>query len=270
MQKEENKFIPSNIFEGMVSIRALLYAIEQHISDRKIIKILYSKDRISKIGKEVAYLRHEGERKGFYLEETDDAALKEITLGTSHGGLIAMCTDRTIPSLEEHYHEIKRNGFFVMIEGIEDPYNFGYALRSLYAFGVDGVILPGRNWMTAAGVVSRASAGASERFSLYTSSAETAATLFKHLRYNIVCADIDTDTSIENTEIKFPVFLIIGGEKRGISRAMLSKADKIVKINYGRDFPAALSAASATTVLAYEIAKQNNAQLSLNSGSTTK
>ena len=39
--------------------------------------------------------------------------------------------------------KIKENGFYVMIEGIEDPYNFGYALRSLYAAGADGVILSG-------------------------------------------------------------------------------------------------------------------------------
>lgn len=257
MQKEQNKFIPSGIFEGMVSIRALLYAIDHKISDRKIIKILYSRDRISKIGKEVAFLRHEGERKGFYLEESCDDDLEEITLGTTHGGLVAVCSDRSIPSLEEHMQEINPKGFYVMIEGIEDPYNFGYALRSLYAFGVDGVILPGRNWMTAAGVVARASAGASERFELYTASAEDAADVFKNLGYSIVCADIDTDLSVENATLEYPILLIVGGEKRGISRNILSKADKIVKISYGREFSAALSAASATTVLAYEIAKKN-------------
>lgn len=54
-----------------------------------------------------------------------------------------------------------------MLEGIEDPYNFDYALRSLYAAGADGIILSERNWMTAAGIVCRASAGASELIPLY-------------------------------------------------------------------------------------------------------
>ncbi len=268
MQKEENKFVPSTVFEGMVSIRALLYAYEHNISDRKVIKILYSKDRISKIVKEVAFLRHEAERKKFYLEETTDAELAEITLGTSHGGLVAICSDRTIPPLD--LDKIVPHGFYVMIEGIEDPYNFGYALRSLYAFGIDGVILPGRNWMTAAGVVSRASAGASERFPLFTATAEKTVEIFKKAGYSIVCADVDTDMSIENTQIPYPVLLIVGGEKRGISRNILNQSDRIVKINYGRDFSAALSAASATTVLAYEIAKQNNNFSSVDIGSDKK
>jgi len=257
MQKEENKFIPSTVFEGMVSIRALLYAQDHAISDRKIEKILYSAERKAKIAKEVAFLRHEGERKGFAVEEATEEVLSSMTLGTTHGGLVALCGERKIPRLADSMERIHNNGFYVMIEGIEDPYNFGYALRSLYALGIDGVILPGRNWMSAAGVVARASAGASERFELFTAESETAVDLFKELGYRIVCADVATDDTLEGTKLPYPVFLVVGGEKRGISRAVLNKADTVVKICYGREFQAALSAASATTILAYEIAKQN-------------
>ena len=38
---------------------------------------------------------------------------------------------------------------------------------------------------------------------------------------------------------------------------VLDKADMLVKIGYGREFRASLSAASATTMFAYEIARQN-------------
>ena len=167
MQKEINKFADSVLFEGMVSIRALLFAQDQGISDRKIIRILYSKDRLAKIGKEVAFLRHEGERKGFYLEETDDDTLASLALGTTHGGLLAECSSRTIPPLRENMKQIVPGGFYVMIDGIEDPYNFGYALRTIYAAGADGIVLTPRNWMTAAGVVAKASAGTSERLPVF-------------------------------------------------------------------------------------------------------
>lgn len=144
-----------------------------------------------------------------------------------------------------------------MIEGIEDPYNFGYAIRSLYAFGVNGIVLSERNWMSAAGVVARSSAGASEMLSLFSARPTDAADVFKKRGYSIVCADLDTTHLLEETEIRFPVFLVIGGERRGISRAMLDRADIKVKISYGRDFRASLSAASAATVLAHEIFRQN-------------
>lgn len=255
MQKEENKFISSSLFEGMVSIRALLDSARAGISDRRIERILYTPRRAEKYPREIAFLRHEAERQGFRIEETTEEELSSRTLGSTHGGIVAEASERTTPPLTEDTP--LAGGFYVMIEGIEDPYNFGYALRSLYALGVSGIILPERNWLTAAGVVARASAGASERFTYYTAPAEDAARIFKARGYRIVCADIDTEDSLENTAIPYPVLLIVGGEKRGISRAVLSLADTVVKISYGREFDAALSAASATTILAYEIAKQN-------------
>jgi 23S rRNA (guanosine2251-2'-O)-methyltransferase len=144
-----------------------------------------------------------------------------------------------------------------MIEGIEDPYNFGYALRSLYAAGCDGIILPERNWMNAAGVVARSSAGASELFPLFKASPDFCIDVFHQKGYEVVCADKRTDNVLGKCELKKPLLLIVGGEKRGISASVLEKTDKLVKIDYAREFSASLSAASATTMFAYEIMRQN-------------
>ena len=145
-----------------------------------------------------------------------------------------------------------------MLEGIEDPYNFGYSLRSLYSAGVDGVILSPRNWMSAAGTVCKSSAGASEYIDMYIcDKTESAVDIMKNIGYTIVCADIKNSVSVFDENLKFPIFLIVGGEKRGISSRVLTKADKIVRIDYARDFKSALSAASSATILAYEIYRQN-------------
>lgn len=255
MQKEENKFAASTLFEGMVSLRALLKAQAAGITDRKITRVLYTPHHAKKNPRELAFLSHEAKRQGFALLETSEEALAQMTLGSSHGGIVFETTDRTIPPLTEDAP--LSGGFYVMIEGIEDPYNFGYALRSLYALGVSGIILPERNWLSAAGVVARASAGASELFTYYTAKAEEAARILRARAFRIVCADIDTEDTLEDTALPYPLLLIVGGEKRGISRAVRNYADTVVKISYGREFDAALSAASATTILAYEIAKQN-------------
>ena len=137
MQKEKNKFAEGTVFEGMVSIRALLEAKKSGISDRKIEKILYTVRHAEKHPKEIAFLRHEAVRSGFSLECTDENSLESLTLGSSHGGIIATATARTIPPLCAN-SPIVKNGFYVMLEGIEDPYNFGFALRSLYAMGDGG------------------------------------------------------------------------------------------------------------------------------------
>ncbi len=256
MQKEQIKFEDSCIFEGMTSIRAILRGTDAGINDRKISKILYDRERAAKIAKDIGYLRAVSQNYGYELEEATAEQLEKITLGNSHGGLVALTQQRTLPRLSDSV--ICENGFYAMIEGIEDPYNFGYSLRSLYAMGCNGIILPERNWMSAAGVVARSSAGASEMFEIYTAgSSSDAARIFKTRKYSIICADERTDNILGQCELKLPLLLLVGGEKRGISRALLEYADMLVKIDYGREFRASLSAASATTMFAYEIMRQN-------------
>lgn len=259
MQKENVKFQDSLCFEGMTSIRAILEGIDTGVNDRQISTILYDKDKLNKNAKTIGYLKAVSSKYGYTLEETNDSELDKITLGNSHGGIVALTKERTIPYLTEADFEniINKNGFYAMIQGIEDPYNFGYALRSLYAVGCDGIILGERNWMSAAGVVCRSSAGASEMFRVYKCDEIEAAEMFKKHGYNVVCADERTDNVLGECALPCPILLIVGGEKRGISRGLLDLADTLVKIPYGREFKASLSAASATTMFAYEIMRQN-------------
>ena len=257
MQKEDIKFQDSTVFEGMTSIRAIIRGIDSGVNDRQIEKILFDKGRIRKISKEIGYFRAVSDKYGFELCESDAEALENITLGNSHGGIVAITKERTLPCLSDE-SPILPCGFYVMIEGIEDPYNFGYSLRSLYAMGCSGIILTERNWMSAAGVVARSSAGASEMFEIYRSSPVDCLRIFKNKGYQIVCADENTDNILGSCDLKYPLLLIVGGEKRGISRAVIDEADILVKIGYGREFRASLSAASATTMFAYEIARQNS------------
>lgn len=259
MQKEYLKFEDALYFEGMTSIRAIIEGIDSGVNDRQISTILIDKNKIDKNAKTVGYLRAVSQKYGFEVRETDSEFLEEISLGNSHGGIVAVCKERTIEELtpDVFNKKISKRGFYAMIQGIEDPYNFGYALRSLYAVGCDGIILGERNWMSAAGVVCRSSAGASEMFSVYKCDEIEAARMFKNSGYNIVCADERTDNTLGECPLLFPILLVVGGEKRGISRTMLDLADTLVKIPYGREFKASLSAASATTMFAYEIMRQN-------------
>ena len=255
MQKEESKLGESRIMEGMQSIRSVIYGYEQNVNDRRIETVLVDKSKIAALKKELGWLRRVAERMGFEIRECDAAEIDGLAIGRTHGGILALCSERTIPPLR--IENVMDCGFYVMLEGIEDPYNFGYALRSLYAAGVDGIVLDERNWMSAAGVVARSSAGASECFRIFQAKPSEAAEIFSQKGYTIVCADRDTPNTLEETEIRFPVFLVVGGERRGISRALLDRADLKVKISYGREFRASLSAASAATILAYEIFRQN-------------
>ena len=253
--KEADKFISSNILEGMTSISALLNAQGDGFNDRRILQILVDQTRTDKLSRELRFLRAKAKEFHFEIHFSTSEEIAQHTIGNSHGGVIAFCTERTIPTMTAN--DILPDGFYVYLEGIEDPYNFGYAIRSLYASGVDGVILSPRNWMSAGGVVARSSAGASELLPLYMSDPNDMVTIFHDAGYRIYAAGIRDSVSIYEAELKRPLLLVVGGEKRGISRALLDSADQIIRIDYGREFKGSLSAASAATVMAFEIMRQN-------------
>lgn len=256
MEKEISRFSDSLIFEGMTSIRAVIKAWSEGINDRKIKRVLFSSEKKKSRIKDIKWLEFISKEMGFDICQTSESEIVALSTGNSHGGIIAECTTRTIPKLCES-SKIKENGFYVMIEGIEDPYNFGYAIRSLYACGVDGIVLSPRNWMSAAGVVCRSSAGASELLTVFESDTFSSADFFKKHDYKIVCAGIRNSISSFDADMKYPLYLIVGGEKRGISSSLLDAADEIVRIDYGREFMGSLSAASAASMLGYEVMRQN-------------
>ena len=251
--KESRKFEDSTIFEGMTSISAVINSDE--FNDRKIERVFYDSSNKKNLYGKLAFLRSKSVELDFELIPVNREYIDSLTIGSSHGGVIAMCSERRIPFLSSC--ELKKEGFYVMLEGIEDPYNFGYCLRSLYAAGVDGIVLSKRNWMNAAGVVCRSSAGASELLPLYIDEDGSSADLFRSLGYKVICAGIRNSVSFYDADMRRPVFLIIGGEKRGISSATISKADQIVRIDYAMNFKGSLSAASTATVLGFEVMRQN-------------
>ena len=56
MKKEESRFVDANLFEGMTSLRAVIHAMENGISDRKILRIVVDRDKQKSRAKELAWL----------------------------------------------------------------------------------------------------------------------------------------------------------------------------------------------------------------------
>lgn len=253
MLKKEQKTIPYDILEGMTSISALLNSGAEN--DRHIERVLIDRQKRRNRASQIGFLIAKSHELSFSVEFVGADVIEEYASGNTHGGIIAICTPRTIPVLT--VADIRPNAFYVYLEGIEDPYNFGSAVRSLYAAGVAGIVLPPHNWTHAVGVVARSSAGTSELIPTYVAEPEAAVTAFRKVGYSILCAGIRDSVSVFDEHFSYPLLLVIGGEKRGISRTLLDAADRIVRIDYGRVFQGSLSAASAATVMAFELFRQN-------------
>jgi 23S rRNA (guanosine2251-2'-O)-methyltransferase len=236
------------VLEGLVSIQAALES-----SSREVHKILIREDKRDRATARVQRLARQ---KDVPVERVEETVIDAQASGRTHGGIIAHVGPRRFVDLEGLLLSSSRP-LVVMLDGIEDPYNFGAAVRALYAAGADGLVVRPRNWMSAAGVVARSSAGATEW--MPTAIAETvpdAADMARTHGLTIACAAKGRATSIYEADLARPLFCVIGGEKRGITRSFAEQADIRLSIPYGRRFPRSLGTASAVAVLAFEAMRQ--------------
>lgn len=247
------------LLEGMTAISAVLDPAVRAFNDRQVLEVYADRERAQRKPRELAFLRARGRELGFPVTLVGADELDAMTAGKTHGGFAARCSGRTIPELEACPDAIRRDGFYVLPEGIEDPYNFAYTLRSLYAAGADGAILPPRNWMSAAGIVAKSSAGTSEKLPLFSCDPPRAAELFRSWGFRVICAGIRDSVDLYEADLRLPLLLVIGGEKRGISRGVLEHADLTVRIRYSdrHGFRGSLPSAASAAVLAFEVMRQN-------------
>ena len=238
------------VLEGRISIEAALRA---HSRDVYTIYISQKKPHRGTAG-----LERLARSAGVAVERVDEAFIQSHSAGRTHGGVIAFVGERKVLQLQDLLEEASP-AFVVMLDGVEDPFNFGYALRSLCAAGVGGVVVRPRDWTSAAGIVARASAGASELTPMaLAESALTAAAFFKAQGLTIACTAKRDAVSIYDADLTVPLFVLLGGEKRGVTRSFLDKADIVLGVPYSRKFGASLPTASAAAVIAFEVMRQRS------------
>jgi 23S rRNA (guanosine2251-2'-O)-methyltransferase len=244
-------------FEGMISFRSVVKAIREKNSDRKIEAVYFDTNKKVKLSKHLSYIKAMSHELSFPLYFIEADEISAMTNGNSHGGILTVCTKRTYPVLDKA-DMLKKDGFYIMLDGVEDPYNFAFSVRAAYAAGADGLILPERNWMSAAGTVCRSSAGASELIDTMIFSDKTLKA-FKRAGYRIVCTALENSLPLGEADLSKPLLAVIGGERRGISSNIMAEADEIVRIEYGRgDFNESLPAASASAIFSFEILRRNS------------
>jgi 23S rRNA (guanosine2251-2'-O)-methyltransferase len=193
---------------------------------------------------------------GVTVERVSEAFIEARADGRTHGGVIALAGPRRYASLDALL-EPEVAPFVVMLDGVEDPFNFGQAVRALYAAGASGLVVRPRNWLSAAGIVARASAGASEWLPLaLAETAETAADFYRAHGMVVACATGEKAIPLYEADLTTPLFLLIGGEKRGITRSFLAGTDLRLQIPYQRPFTHSLGTAASAAILAFEVMRQ--------------
>ncbi|MGN1390011.1 MAG: TrmH family RNA methyltransferase [Bulleidia sp.] len=235
------------ILEGKVSVKAAMLG-----NHRKVNRILIDE---RKHDKDTHFIEQKAKALGIETLRKPREELDAMASGFTHGGILAEAEERQYQNLSDCLQ--KENPFLVLLEGVEDPYNLGYVMRSLYSAGCDGLLLEKRDWSRSEPVIVKASAGASEY--LNTVCSEEPSELIHACRekgLKIYAAMRRDAIPYFEADFRIPIVLCIGGEMRGLSSAVLKEADQNIYIPYANDFRNALNAAGASAALSFEILRQ--------------
>lgn len=152
--------------------------------------------------------------------------------------------------------ERKEPPFFLALDQVQDPRNLGALLRTADAFGVHGVVLPGRHQVGLTGAAARVAMGALESV-MVAREANLVGALEKLKKSGVwVYGSVPKGgVPVWSADLGRPLCLALGGEGGGLRPLVAQTCDVLVTIPMsGR--VGSLNVSAAGAVLCYEVLRQ--------------
>ncbi len=153
--------------------------------------------------------------------------------GSSHQGVIADVRESRTLELDDLIAEAKAAppALIVVLDGIEDPHNFGAILRSADAAGAHGVVRQTRHSAPLGGATGKASAGALAHVKI--ADVVNIARALEELKeagvWTIGLAG-DAPQTYDKMDLKVPIAVVLGAEGAGLRRLVRERCDFLAKI----------------------------------------
>jgi 23S rRNA (guanosine2251-2'-O)-methyltransferase len=192
------------------------------------------------------------------------ASLTRTARSPEHQGYLAKMPPFPYERAEDLLRENPASGFYVVLDAVQDPYNFGAILRSADAFGVDGIFVGRSSQSQVTSLVVRASSGAVNHSRL--AQVDDLAGLLERLRQagvSLVGTAPQAKHDISNCDFCRPIAIVLGNEAIGIRPELLALCDVRVSIRQ-RGHVGSLNAAVSAGIVFYEVLRQRGARVTGN------
>lgn len=175
-----------------------------------------------------------------------------------HQGYIAEAVDFKYAEVEDILKKAEDKNekpFIVLLDGIEDPHNFGAIIRSCECAGVHGIIIPKNRACQVNETVIRTSTGAISNMLIakVTNLKESIDTL-KENGIWVFVAEIGGE-NIYDKNLNQPIAVVIGSEGNGVKQSLRSYCDGIITLPL-KGSVNSLNASVACGVVIFEILRQ--------------
>src|SRR5262245_55727405 len=190
------------------------------------------------------------------IETVPSLRLTEVAGTTAHQGMVAFVAASPVVTFDQLTARLTAQRpipSLAVLDGVQDPGNLGALIRAAAAFGIGGVIVPGRRAAGITATVAKTAAGGLEHVAVaeVTNISQTLERL-KQLGFWIIGTDEQADISCQTFAFPTPLALVFGGEGSGISPLVKRRCDALVSIPVCGPLRS-LNVAVAAAVLFYEM-----------------
>lgn len=187
---------------------------------------------------------------GYPVKSAPPERLKELCKSGEHQGYLAKMQAYPYAELNELESLAKEPGAAIAIlDGIQDPYNFGAIIRSAEVLGVKGILIGETNQVGVTSMVARSSAGAVNHLPIVQASdLVNAVKKLQSCGVHLVAATEKDATPLSQHTFTHPTAIILGNEGDGIRPELLAIADTRVTIPQSGNVQS-LNVAAAAAIL---------------------
>jgi 23S rRNA (guanosine2251-2'-O)-methyltransferase len=189
--------------------------------------------------------------------------LTAIAGNDDHQGVVARVAAADYTDLDDLLAVPAQRGevpFFLALDQIQDPRNFGAILRTADAFGIHGVVVPRHHAVGLTEAAARTAMGAVEYVGV-AREANLVSALEKIKKSGIwvygATADQRSGSSPWKVDLTGPVCLVLGSEGEGLRPLVARTCDVMLSVPI-RGEVGSLNVAAAGAVLCYEVVRQRS------------
>jgi 23S rRNA (guanosine2251-2'-O)-methyltransferase len=192
---------------------------------------------------------------------TQRETLEQMARGRSHQNIIAIAKEISYTDLDGILSRWKKGttkALFLILDGIQDPQNFGSLIRTALACGAHGIIIPKDRAVGITPTVIKASAGAAAHMAIakVTNLSRTIEVLQKAGIW-VYGASGEAKEKIYELDLSTDLAIVIGAEGKGIRPLVKKKCDRLFSIPMGGPLTS-FNASVAGGMILYEVMRQRS------------
>ncbi|NLZ71252.1 MAG: 23S rRNA (guanosine(2251)-2'-O)-methyltransferase RlmB, partial [Clostridiaceae bacterium] len=178
---------------------------------------------------------------------------------SNHQGIIAQVSAIKYVDPFVQIQKVKsegRNPFILILDNLQDGFNFGSIIRISEAAGIDLIVIPERRSVSVDAHVAKASAGAVEYVPIArVTNLATFIDRIKEDGFWIFGSEVDSAENYQKANYQGSIALIVGNEGTGMSQNIKKRCDFLVTIPMQGKINS-LNAAVATGIIIFEAVEQ--------------